>query len=287
MRCLSVLLLLILAMNVQAQAPKRRVFVVHSGMHIIFAPADKNEAARTLKAILPKCGIADRDVVMLDCPFPTATWQNMVPRDGLLMYLESADPASRSAQAAYQRLHAALVAQKVSSQDDIVWIGHSAGGQMGMAMAHLAHHLDKNPALVRSTQPYRFEAVITLGSAVGADPVPKEVKLRHYFSASDSMIYLLTKHGNVLADSLKSAVRFRPCCEIGANTKVRVFPKIEHGGWYTDEDVLSCILREFKQNDCPHWRRAHAEVGAGIGLSQLMAQALDSQFGIALEQSRP
>jgi hypothetical protein len=286
---LSIALLLLLAANLHAQTPepKRRVFVVHSGMHIILAPADKNHAARTLKEMLPARGIADRDVVALECPYPTASWQNVVPRDGLMLYLESTDPASRSAHLAYERLHRALLAQKVRPSDDLVWIGHSAGGQMGMTMAHLAHNLTKYPDLARKTQAYHFDSVITLGSAVGANPVPANVKLRHYFSSGDTMIYLLTKHGNLLAESVQSKVRFRPCCDMVPNVKVRVFPQMEHGAWYMDDDVLACIQREFEPNDCPPWRRTQADVGAGFGLAQLFAQALETQCRIALEDERP
>jgi len=289
MRPFTITLLLFLAANLNAQTPeaKRRVFVVHSGMHIVFAPADKNHAARTLKEILPARGIADRDVIALDCPYPTASWQNVVPRDGLMLYLDSADPAARSSHFAYERLHHALLAHKVSPGDDLVWIGHSAGGQMGMTMAHLAHNLSKHPDLARKTQAYHFDTVITLGTAVGANPVPADVKLRHYYSAGDSMIYLLTKHGNLLAESVKSKVRFRPCCDIEANAKVRVFPKIEHGAWYTDDAVLACIQREFTPNDRPDWRRTQADVGTGFGLAQLFAQALEAQSRIALETERP
>jgi hypothetical protein len=283
------MLLSLFTASLHAQTPeaKRRVFVVHSGMHIVLAPADKNQAARTLKEILPQRGIAERDVVALDCPYPTASWQNMVPRDGLLLYLDSANPASPSAQQAYERLHQALLAQNVGSTDELVWIGHSAGGQMGMTMAHLARHLSKYPDLAKKTQAYHFDTVITLGSAVGANTVPADVKLRHYFSPGDSMIYLLTKHGNLLAESVRSKVRFRPCCEMDANTKVRVFPKIEHGAWYTHGGVLECIEREFTPSDTPNWRRTQADVGAGLGLAQLFAHALETQCRISVEGDLP
>lgn len=281
--------LLVLAANVHAQSsePKRRVFVLHSGMHIILAPADKNHAARTLKEILAHRGIADRDVVALECPYPTASWQNVVPRDGLILYLESTDPASRSAQLAYERLDKVLRAHNVTPTDSLVWIGHSAGGQMGMTMAHLAHNLSKHPDLARKASAYHFDTVITLGAAVGSNPVPPEVKLRHYFSSGDTMIYLLTRHGNLLAESMKSKVRFRPCCDLASNAIVRVFPKIEHGGWYQDDDVLASIQREFEPNARPHWRRTQADVGAGFGLAQLFAQALETHMRISLEEDQP
>ena len=70
----------------KAPAAKRRVFVLHSGMHVILAPKDKNHAARTLKEVLSQRGILERDLVALDSPFPTATFKEMVPKDGLVIY---------------------------------------------------------------------------------------------------------------------------------------------------------------------------------------------------------
>jgi hypothetical protein len=265
---------------------KRRVFVLHSGMHIILAPKDKNHAARTLKQLLKARGVPEADLVALESPFPTATWSDMVPREGLLLYLDSADPASRRSQDAYVRLHQALQDHHVTRADDIVWVGHSAGGQIGMTMAHLAHNLGKYPELAKKTKPYHFDTVITLGSAVGSNPVPAEVKLRHYYSAGDTMIYALTKHGNVVAESMNSKVCFGPSCELGANAKMRVFHGIEHAYWYTNAPVLERILNEFDPAFRPVWRRSHAETGCGFGLGQLMANVLDSELNISLEEPR-
>jgi hypothetical protein len=265
-------------------AAKRRVFVLHSGMHIILAPKDKNEAATTMKEMLSQRGIRARDVVALDSPFPTATFKEMVPKAGLVIYLESTDPKSRSSQDAYVRLHKALQAQAVSKDDDIVWIGHSAGGQMGMTMAHLAHDLDKFPELARKTLPYHFDTVITLGTAVGSNPVPANVKLRHYCSAGDTMVSFLSNHGNLISDAMESKVRFRPCCDLGPNAKLRIFPGVEHANWYADEEVLACILREFEPNRCPPWRMTQADTTNGVGLSQLVARSLESVLQISLEE---
>lgn len=276
---------LLLAVGASANAQeKRRVYVLHSGMHIILAPADKNHAARTMKELLGKRGIAERDLIAMESPFPTATWENAIPREGLVIYLEAADPASRSSHDAYVRLHKVLQANKVGKDDDIVWIGHSAGGQIGMSMAHLAHNLNKYPDLAKKTQPYHFDTVITLGTAVGANPVPAGVKLRHYYSAGDTMIFVLSKHGNVVSEAMKSKVVFRPCHELGPNAKVRVFPGIEHPWWYTDDDVLARILAEFEPAYCPAWRKVQADISCGVGLSQLMSKALESELRISLEE---
>lgn len=284
-RILSILILLTLATHAGAQS-KRRVFVLHSGMHIILAPADKNHAAKTLKELLAKRGIAERDLVALESPFPTATVKEMVPKAGLLLYLDSCDPASTSSQEAYVRLHKALLDQGVGINDALVWVGHSAGGQIGMTMAHLAHNLAKYPELAKKTQPYHFDTIITLGSAVGSNPTPADVKLRHYFSAGDTMIFFLCKHGDIVADSVKSKVKFRVSCDLAPNAKVRIFPGIEHANWYEDEDVLARIVREFEPNARPAWRRAHADAPPGIALSQLIAEAMDARLQLSLEADR-
>ena len=263
-------------------AAERRVFVLHSGMHIILAPKDKNLAARTMKELLSQRGISERDLVALDCPYPTATFKEMVPKDGLVIYLESTDPKSRSSQDAYVRLHKALQAQGVTKDDDIVWIGHSAGGQMGMTMAYLAHNLDKFPSLAKTTQPYHFDAVITLGAAIGSNPVPAGVKLRHYWSAADTMVYFLANHGDLVSDAMKSKVRFRLYCDLGPNAKLRVFSGIEHANWYDDDEVLDCIQREFEPS-LPAWRKTQADTATGVALSQLIARSLESVLQISLE----
>jgi hypothetical protein len=276
----------LLASIAQAQetAAKRRVYVLHSGMHIIFAQTDKNYAARTMKKVLMDRGIPERDLIQMESPFPTATWSNMIPKEGLVIYLGSADPASRQSREAYERLHTALKERKVTSNDDIIWLGHSAGGQMGMTMAYIAHNLSKFPELAKKTQPYHFDTVITLGTAVGSNHVPSEVKLRHYYSTADSMLYILTKHGNVVSESIESKVRFCPSHNLGSNGKIRVFADLEHADYYTDDATVACILGECQAPKCPDWRRCHADAGCGFGLSQLIARSLESELRISLEE---
>lgn len=263
---------------------KRRVFVLHAGMHIIFAPADKNHAPRKMKETLKKRGIPESDIIALDSPFPTATWSDVVPREGLLIYLGSGDPASRVSHENYERLHKVLQERKVTRDDHIVWIGHSAGGQMGMTLAHLAHNLHKYPDLAKKTQPYCFEMVITLGSAVGSNPVPTDVKLRHYHSSADTMIASLSKHGDLVASSVGIPFPFRPFHDLRANATVRIFQGIEHPSWYMEPRVLDCIQREFDPNARPAWQQTPTDVHRGVGLAQLLAKSLESECRLCLEE---
>src|SRR5687767_7663165 len=83
-------------------APKRRVYVLHSGLHTIFADAWKNVAAESLKKGLTQRGVEERDLVVLDNPFPTATWRSLVvPYESLTLFLDFADPGSRASHEAY------------------------------------------------------------------------------------------------------------------------------------------------------------------------------------------
>src|SRR5262245_19063414 len=86
-------------------AQPRRVFALHSGVHIAFSHPWKNHAAEVLRDQLIRRKVPARDIVVLDCPFPTATWQSMVPRDGLIMFLEAMDPKSRFTQDLYTQMH--------------------------------------------------------------------------------------------------------------------------------------------------------------------------------------
>ena len=174
MRSLMLGMLVLAGFSAPAQAQSapekkspRRVYVLHSGMHIIFAPANKNHCVETLQAELVRRGVPERDIVALDSPFPQATWSNVFPKEGWLIYLNATDPASKHSHDAYVRMHEALQKRDVKADDTIVWIGHSAGGQIGMTMAQLAHNLPKHPALAKRVMPYRFERVVTLGTAVG------------------------------------------------------------------------------------------------------------------------
>jgi hypothetical protein len=264
---------------------KRRVYVLHAGMHIVLAPADKNYYVGTLRELLLKRGVQASDIVGLECPYPTASWSDVAPREGLVLYLGSTDPASRASQEAYLRLDKALQERKVASNDNLIWIGHSAGGQMGMTMANLAHNLDKYPELAKKAKPYHFDMVVTLGSAVGSNPVPNGVKLRHYYSSNDLAVAMLSKHGNVIADSLGFKVRFSPCVDLGANARIRVFQDVEHGAWATEPHILDRILHESESNYTPPWQRTQADIGQGVGLAQLLAKSLDSTWNISLEEN--
>jgi pimeloyl-ACP methyl ester carboxylesterase len=267
----------------EKKAP-RRVYVLHSGMHIIFAPTNKNHCVETLHAELLRRGIPERDIVALDSPFPQATWSDVFPKEGWLLYLNATDPASKHSHDAYVRMHEALRKHDVKDDDVIVWIGHSAGGQIGMTMAQLAHNLPKHPALAKRAKAYRFERVVTLGTAVGANTAPNDVQLLHYYSPGDNVIGLLTKHGNTMSDLYGMKITFGPCRDMPANCTMRVFEGIEHPYWYSTARVLDCLLGECVPAPRPAWRRLTADATPQLGLAQLLAETLQREWRISLEE---
>ncbi len=266
----------------EAGAPPRRIYVLHSGLHFVLSNPHKNAAAENLKRQLLSRGVPAEDMVVLDSPYPAASWRSALPRDGLVMYLESTAPGSRVAQDAYLRMHQALLARGVTGRDAIVWVGHSAGGQMGLTMAHLAHDLARHPELARQASPYRFEMVVTLGSGIGLRSAPEGVKVRHYYSSADRVVDLLSKHGTVLSTRLGHAVRFHPWCEAAPEAKVRVFTGVNHHFWTRSDAVIDAILNETRAVR-PDWRRARPGTPAPVSLAQLLAEAVECEGRVSLE----
>ncbi|MFO0863319.1 MAG: hypothetical protein U0744_01430 [Gemmataceae bacterium] len=162
----SLLFLVISTAAVHADGP-RRVYVLHSGVHIYYADRDKDYAAKVLRRELQDRGIRETDLVVIPNPFPTASKEDRFPRDGLLMFLDASDPKSKFSQDAYRRFDKALADAKVCEDARIVWIGYSAGGQVGMTMAYLANHLHDYPELAKAAKKRTFEAVFAIGFADG------------------------------------------------------------------------------------------------------------------------
>src|SRR5262249_15777832 len=118
------------------QPLKRRIYVLHSGVHTILAHPNKNIFVENIRDMLTKRGLPEKDIVLLDNPYPTARWYNMFPTECLTMFMASARPDSKVALDAYARMDKALKAQDVTGDDDLVFVGHSAGGQMCLTLAY-------------------------------------------------------------------------------------------------------------------------------------------------------
>jgi hypothetical protein len=265
--------------------PKRRVYVMHSGVHTILANPQKNIAADTLREGLLKRGVPAKDIVVLENPYPTATWRNMFPVECLTVFMESALPESKVAQDAYMRLHKAMQSQGVKREDDVVWIGHSAGGQMGLTMAHLAKNLEKYPDLVKMAVPYHFDMVILLGSPIGLNLLPPEIKLRHYYSPQDKVVRWAAKYGPTLVRTLgyQTGITVMPP-NLDLNDKIRVFRGVEHPYWDVDSRVLDRILAETNPNYQPLWCSPVLNPGLDMALMRLVSRAIEERYLITFEE---
>ncbi len=208
----------------------------------------------------------------------------MFPLQLVTMFGDSALPDSKVAQDAYQRMHKALQAQGVKGNDDVVFIGHSAGGQMGLTMAYLAKNLEKYADLAKEAAAYHFDMVILLGTPVGANMLPAEIKLRHYFSPQDRVVRLVARYGPLVLRTFGAKVGvniFPP--NLDDNDKVRIFRSVEHNNWDVESRVLDRIVAETNDKHCPLWHSPLLAPGLEAGMLRLMCQALDQNCKIAFE----
>ena len=263
---------------------QRRVYILHSGLNTILSERGKNSAAERLKEGLYKRGVAERDLVVLDNPFPSASWSKLVPLESLAMFFDSIDPGSKMSHDSYLRMHKALQAQGVSLRDNLVWVGHSAGGQIGLTMAQIAGSLWKYPDLVKAAKAYRFDMVITLGAPVGANELPPEVKLRHYYSADDKVLQWASKVGPLVALPLgyRSRINKVPL-GFGANCMIRWFRDIEHPYWDVQQRVLDRIIGETVADFRPAWQSELGLARWGYCLGELMCRALEVECRVSVE----
>lgn len=271
------------AANANAPIAKRRVFVLHSGLHTVLSDPHPNFATENIRDVLIEDGIKARDIVLIRNPFPLATLKNLFPRDSLTMFLESTLPNTRTSHDAYVRLHRALVQQEVSLRDELVWIGHSAGGQMGMTMAHLADAIAKYPQLAKEAKSYRFDMVVTLGTPVGSNLVPPDVKLRHYFSPEDRVVRLASIYGTFALRALGQKIRlleFPP--DLRGDSVVRIFQEVEHPYW-DEARIVRRVLREFQPPTRPLWQSPALVTSFGQGLSCLLTRVMEEEYRVALE----
>jgi pimeloyl-ACP methyl ester carboxylesterase len=282
---LVALLATVALVRADSEPAPRRVYALHSGVHIYLSHPWKNHAAEVLRDELRRRQVPERDLVVLDNPFPEATWRSMFPRDGLIMFLESMTPSSRVAQDAYLRMHKAFQAHDVGPRDEIVWIGHSAGGQMGMTMAQLSADLVKHPALAQAAQQYRFHTIVTLGTPVGCNEVPDDVRVRHYFSPQDKVVRIVCDGGPWLLPSLGYRCNICPATPAPRkNCLTRCWYGVEHPDWIYEQRVLDRVLQDVS-GPCPSWwSPPHAAERPGAALAQLLGQMLEEEHCICLEE---
>ena len=267
-----------------ADPAPRRVYALHSGVHILLAHPDKNHAAQVLRDELRRRDVPARDIVVLDCPFPEASWKSMVPREGVNMFLDSMAPESKVSQDAYRRMDKGFQEHGVGPRDEIVWIGHSAGGQMGLTMAHLAAELAKHPNLAKTARPYRFHTVVTLGTPVGCNKTPEQVRVLHYYSPQDKVVRIVCDGGPWVLRQMGYDCTICPTTPAPRkNCLTRCWYDVEHPDWIYDERILQRMWQDVSGTGSSWWREPRAVERPGAGLAQLLGRMLETDYGIAIE----
>src|SRR5262249_38542364 len=146
--------------------------------------------------------------------------------------------------------------QEVGPDDDLVWVGHSAGGQMGLTLAYLAANHAKYPGLAL-TSPYHFATVITLGSPIVRNLLSSDIEVRHYMSPRDQVPRRLAQLSPPLLwmFGYHLPIKMAPA-QLSSNCKVRLFLDVEHADWDVEERVADRILAERLPEYCPPWQAA-------------------------------
>jgi hypothetical protein len=262
----------------------RRVYVLHSGVHTILAHPNKNVFAETMRDMLKKRGIAEQDIVVLENPYPTARWYNMFPTECLTMFMASARPDSKVVVDAYMRMDAALKKQEVNGDDDLILVGHSAGGQMCLTLALLAAKHATFPDVAKNTDAYHIDMVVTLGAPIATNALSGEIKVRHYLSPRDSVARRMARLSPPFLWVLgyDAAINVVPA-KLSAACKVRVFLDIEHPNWDSEERVVDRILAESKPCYCAAWQMGICYPWLPLCPVQFLCQALDGQCHITIE----
>lgn len=210
--------------------PPRTVYVLHSGMN-----DPRNVAATHLRDALTARGISPEDIVMMPNPYPAFTLETFNPfaqkRDNLELYAESTDPDSPMSRDGYTRLRALLEAKGVTPGDNVVWIGHSAGGQRGLTLAGMAWADNRR---------FNFSRVVCLGSPVVTNHAPPQTAVIVYVSPADAVLQGTTGDGFVIRG--KPVRQIPP--RLDDNDVCREFDGILHGQWYRNPKVLDRLMAD-------------------------------------------
>lgn len=225
-----------------ARAGGRNVYVLHSGMN-----DPGNVAANGIRQGLLRRGVRPDDIIVMDNPYPSFSQGVSSTVQNWELYKASTDPRSALSQRTYNNLESRLQASGVTAADRIVWVGHSAGGQMGLTLSDVAAHRGN----------YRFDTVITMGTPVSTNVAPRAVRVRQYISPSDGVLFATNQVtlDNVRVEAFSS--------NLDSNDQIRVFSGVTHAQWYRDDLVMDRVMEETNPNARPRqprawWKRAVA-----------------------------
>jgi pimeloyl-ACP methyl ester carboxylesterase len=138
------------------------------------------------------------------------------PRENISIFRSSSDPRSDVSRTAFENYTCLMTGAGVQPGDNIVWVGHSAGGQMGLTMSHLA---DRNNQFPIST-------VITMGSPIATNHAPSGVRVLNFTSPEDRI-----QHGAI---GRQVGQPFAPNRD--NNDRAVLFHRVGHTDWYRDSD---------------------------------------------------
>jgi pimeloyl-ACP methyl ester carboxylesterase len=240
-------------------ASHRQVYVLHSGMN-----DPDNTAAISLRQGLLARGVRPEDIIVMPARFPGFGASVTGMQENWNRYRAATDPNSTFCQQTYQDLQQELLRRNIRPTDSLTWIGHSAGGQVGLSVCNTA----------QQSGPFRFRQVITLGTPTAANPAPPEVQVRQYISPSDGVLVATNQMGmdGVTAEAYAS--------RLDSNDRVRVFNSVTHGQWHSDPAVLDRIIAETQPERLPPPRTWWGRIMDSV------SWFLETTFGFSWERSR-
>lgn len=255
----------------EALKAPRTLYVLHGGMS-----DPGNGSVKNIYAYLLSRGISDQDIVMLEniypaippaiTPLPNLSGKNKgkklsaylkekaleTKRNALLnwnLYKQSADLDSDISRYTYKTLTRRLEAlQKQQPQQPVrlVWIGLSAGGQLGLTMAE---KFSLNTTTLQDEARVNFDTIVTMGSPIVRNNAPHAVRIIANISDQDQVLVQTTRPG--YSGLLLGTEVFSTPPNLDNNDEVRKIqmrlsremdPAEGHNLWHRDPAVLGQAL---------------------------------------------
>lgn len=219
-----------------AEAPPTTFYALHSGLN-----DPDNSAANRLQQELLSQGVAKEQVIVMDNPYTAFTpaisdtnlfyWRfaagySSNVYNNVSLYYDSASPESEVVQAQAQQLKTRLAEKGIRPQDKVVWIGHSAGGQMGLTLAHL---MSQQP-----DEAFRIDRVVTLGSPIHENHAPQQTEIISFVSNDDLVLQASSQWRNIHSTPPN----------LDNNDKVVNLDDVGHAGYYANSAALEQVLTE-------------------------------------------
>ena len=239
-------------------APRRRVYVLHSGMN------DRdNEGANTIRTHLlslrdanGKPLVDEKDIVVLKNEYPhmelveherrdienrwkgwprwmakvaTAVQSVVNTIQNFFVYNRMRRPESSMAQASYRNFRQQLADAGVGPDDELIGMAHSGGGQVMLTLDHLASR-DK-----RHNRQH-FSSLVLFACPIGQNHAPAETRIVSYDSPADNIVNIATEEGlqrYIGLPPLGIAPTIRPPNRDSNDTHV-VLPGVDHRAWFRD-----------------------------------------------------